>query len=127
MDRKRVLIDSEDAELALKLVRLLDRHGVTAFWVTQEEARNWSSCGGWTLALGSCMEMGRWPIERNATERLISGLSASSPPSRPTEPVGCLDGKPCPVTASKIVVGSNVDCAEIPTTSYGYNCTSLVF
>ena len=32
MDRKRVFIHSEDAELALHLVRLLDRHGVTAFW-----------------------------------------------------------------------------------------------
>ena len=37
MDRKRVFIHSEDPELALKLVKLLDRHGVTALWVTQEQ------------------------------------------------------------------------------------------
>ncbi len=37
MDRKRAFILSEDAELAVQLVRLLDQHGVTAFWVTQEE------------------------------------------------------------------------------------------
>ena len=34
MARKRVFIHSEDAELAVHLVKLLDKHGVTAFWVT---------------------------------------------------------------------------------------------
>ena len=37
MDRKRVFIHSEDADLAVQLVKLLDKHGVTAFWVSQEE------------------------------------------------------------------------------------------
>jgi hypothetical protein len=37
MDRKRALIYSEGAELAVKLVKLLDRNGVTALWVTQEQ------------------------------------------------------------------------------------------
>ena len=36
MDRERVFIHSDDAELAVQLVRLLDRHGVTVFWLTQE-------------------------------------------------------------------------------------------
>ena len=31
--RKRVFIHSEDAELAVQLVKLLDRHGITGFWV----------------------------------------------------------------------------------------------
>ena len=35
--RKRVFIHSEDAELAVQLVRLLDRHGVTGYWLTEEE------------------------------------------------------------------------------------------
>ncbi len=37
MDRKRVFIVSEDAELAVRLVRLLDGNGVTAFWLTEEQ------------------------------------------------------------------------------------------
>ena len=50
MDRKRVFIRSEDAELAVQLVKLLDRHGVTAFWLTQEQAEKleqlwqWDAC-----------------------------------------------------------------------------------
>ena len=36
MDRKRVFIHSDDEELAVMLVKLLDRNGVTGFWVTQE-------------------------------------------------------------------------------------------
>jgi len=36
MDRKRVFIHSEDEELSQKLVRLLDQHGVTAFWLTRK-------------------------------------------------------------------------------------------
>ena len=36
MERKRVFIHIEDAELAVMLVRLLDRNGVTGFWVTEE-------------------------------------------------------------------------------------------
>jgi hypothetical protein len=36
--RKRVFIHSEDAELALKLIRLLDGNGVTAFCVSEDEA-----------------------------------------------------------------------------------------
>ena len=32
-----MFIHSEDAELAVQLVKLLDKHGVTAFWLTQEE------------------------------------------------------------------------------------------
>ena len=36
MDRKRVFIHSDDAELAIQLVKLLDRNGVTGFWVTEE-------------------------------------------------------------------------------------------
>ena len=39
MDRKRVFIHSEDAELAVQLVKLLDRHGVTGFWVTEDEGQ----------------------------------------------------------------------------------------
>ena len=41
---------SEDAELAVQLVRLLDRHGVTAFWLTQEQVEKleqpwqWDAC-----------------------------------------------------------------------------------
>ena len=37
MDRKRVFVVSEDAELAQKVARLLDRHGVTGFWVSEGE------------------------------------------------------------------------------------------
>jgi len=37
MARKRVFILSQDAELAVHLVKLLDQHGVTAFWVTEEQ------------------------------------------------------------------------------------------
>ena len=50
MDRKRVLIHSEDAELPVQLVRLLDRNGVTAFWLTQEAGEKlgqlwrWDAC-----------------------------------------------------------------------------------
>ena len=50
MDRKRVFILGEDGELALKLVRLLDGNGVTAFWVTQEQGEEleqlwrWDAC-----------------------------------------------------------------------------------
>ena len=50
MNRKRVFIHSEDAELAVRLVRLLDGNGVTAFWVTQEEGEKleqlwrWDAC-----------------------------------------------------------------------------------
>ena len=39
MDRKRVFVHSEDEEQAVRLVKLLDRHGVTAFWVTEEEGK----------------------------------------------------------------------------------------
>ena len=37
MARKRVFIHSEDAEFAVKLVKLLDRHGVTGFSVTEAQ------------------------------------------------------------------------------------------
>ena len=50
MGRKRVFIRSEDAELTVQLVRLLDRHDVTAFWLTQEQTEKleqlwqWDAC-----------------------------------------------------------------------------------
>ena len=50
MDRKRVFIHSEDAELALKLIRLLDGSGLTAFWVSEEQGEKleqlwrWDAC-----------------------------------------------------------------------------------
>jgi hypothetical protein len=34
-----VFIHTQDTELALKLVRLLNQHGISGFWVTDEEAR----------------------------------------------------------------------------------------
>ena len=48
--RKRVFVLSEDIELAVQIVKLLDRHGVTAFWVTQEQGEKlerlwrWDAC-----------------------------------------------------------------------------------
>ena len=47
MDRKRVFIHSEDAELAVQLVKLLDRHGVPAFWLTQEEGEKLEQLWQW--------------------------------------------------------------------------------
>ena len=47
MDRKRVFIHSDDAQLALKLVRLLDGNGVTAFWVTEEEGEKLEQLWQW--------------------------------------------------------------------------------
>ena len=50
MDRKRVFIHSEDAELLCSWFRLLERYGVTAFWLTQEQAEKleqlwqWDAC-----------------------------------------------------------------------------------
>ena len=50
MNRKRVFIHSEDAELAVRLVKLLDEHGVTGYWLTQEEGEKleqlwrWDAC-----------------------------------------------------------------------------------
>jgi hypothetical protein len=34
-----VFIHTQDTELALSLVRLLNQHGINGFWVTDEEAR----------------------------------------------------------------------------------------
>ena len=34
-----VFLQTRDAALALKLVRLLNRHGTNAFWVTEEEGK----------------------------------------------------------------------------------------
>ena len=34
-----VFIHTQDLELALRLVRLLNQHGISGFWVTDEEAR----------------------------------------------------------------------------------------
>ena len=48
MARKRVFILSQDAELAVHLVKLLDQHGVTAFWVTEEQGEELQQSGGWT-------------------------------------------------------------------------------
>ena len=64
MDRKRVFIHSEDEELSQKLVRLLDQHGVTAFWLTQQEAEKlerlwqWDACIREVHEDGSLAEVG---------------------------------------------------------------------
>ena len=34
-----VFIHTQDTSLALRLVRLLNQHGINGFWVTEEEAR----------------------------------------------------------------------------------------
>ena len=34
-----VFIHTQDTGLALQLVRLLNKHGISAFWVSDEEAR----------------------------------------------------------------------------------------
>ena len=34
-----VFIHTQDTSLALRLVRLLNQHGISGFWVTEEEAR----------------------------------------------------------------------------------------
>ncbi len=34
-----VFLQTRDRDLALKLVRLLNQHGISAFWVTKEEGR----------------------------------------------------------------------------------------
>ena len=34
-----VFLQTRDEALALKLVRLLNQHGISAFWVTEEEGR----------------------------------------------------------------------------------------
>ena len=34
-----VFIHTHDTSLALRLVRLLNQHGINGFWVTEEEAR----------------------------------------------------------------------------------------
>ena len=47
MDRKRVLIHSEDAELAVRLVRLLDEHGITGFWVSEEQGEKLEQLWRW--------------------------------------------------------------------------------
>ena len=59
MDRKRVFIHSEDTELAVKLVKLLDKHGVTAFWLTQEEAEKLERLWQWDACIRGWKGMGR--------------------------------------------------------------------
>ena len=50
MSRKRVFIVSEDVQLAQKLVRLLEEHGITGFWVSEEQGEKleqlwrWDAC-----------------------------------------------------------------------------------
>ena len=34
-----VFIHTQDTSLALRLVRLLNQHGISGFWVTKQEAR----------------------------------------------------------------------------------------
>ena len=72
MDRKRVFIHSEDAELAVQLVKLLDRHGVTAFWLTQEQAEKLEQLGQWDACIRQVQGMARWWTERPADRSLLS-------------------------------------------------------
>ena len=39
MDKPVVFIRTADTKLAVRLVRLLNQHGVSGLWVTDEEAR----------------------------------------------------------------------------------------
>ena len=58
MDRKRVFIHSKDTELAVKLVKLLDKHGVTALWLTQEEAEKLERLWQWDACIRQVHEDG---------------------------------------------------------------------
>jgi hypothetical protein len=51
MERKKVFIHSEDAQLALKLVRLLDGNGITVFCVSEDEAAKLEQLWQW----GACI------------------------------------------------------------------------
>ena len=42
MDKPVVFIQSSNTDLAVRMVRLLHGHGISGFWVTEEEARNLS-------------------------------------------------------------------------------------
>ena len=94
MDRKRVFIHSEDADLAVHLVKLLDKHGVTAFWLSQEEGENWSSSGGGTPASGRCMGTARWPSgdsrRREVPDDVVPGEVFAAGDSHGLIPLGAL-------------------------------------
>ena len=53
-----VFLQTRDMALALKLVRLLNQHGINAFWVTEEEGR--------TLAEA-------WRVDGWMTDAIVAG------------------------------------------------------
>ena len=62
MDRQRVFMHSEDAELAVMLVRL-DPHGVTGFWVTVEAGEKLAQISERMRGLRSRRHMDHWRTE----------------------------------------------------------------
>ena len=58
MDEQHVVfIHTQDTELALRLVRLLNQAGISGFWVTSEEARKLSRV--WNVD-AEVRDMGHW-------------------------------------------------------------------